>query len=162
MITMYTVLNNKILHKKYYKFNTKQTRSHYILTLRQANLGDYTILDRIKQYNRDFEEYSTIPYDEEFYFVVEECPIYGGSLDKHFFIYSFEINANINISLVFTKDEFDMRCDFLDEVKGYLMDNEYYELYNELQPYFNEFRNNIDNEYLSVEKNTFSMKKEDN
>ena len=161
MITMYTVWNNKILHKKYYKFNTKQTRSHYILTLRQANVGKQRILDIIKQYNTDFENHSSIPYDEDFYFVVEECPIYGGALDMHFYVYSFTINAEISTSVVFTKDNYEHRCDFVDEVKGYLRENEYYDLYNNLMPFLESFKEK-DNQYLTVEKNTFSMKKEDN
>lgn len=161
MITIYTAWNNKILHKKYYKFNTNQTRSHYILTLRQAHLGQQRILDLIKQYNREFELYGTIPYDEDFYFMIEECPIYGGKLDMNFFVYTFEINAEITTSVIFTQDCYDYRCDFVEEVKGYLKDNEYYELYNQLLPYFEEFKEK-DNNYLKVEKNTFSMRKEDN
>lgn len=160
MISIHTVYNGRELHKKYYKNNTFQTRDHYILSLRQANVGNYRILDIIKMYKKDFVERCVIPYDENFYFEINEVPVYGQALADEFYVYKFYLNENINMELVYTKDKYEIRCDFIDEVSGYLKDMELYDIDKKLVKFYRDFIYEKDSAYLSVEQHKFSMRKE--
>lgn len=160
MISIHTVINGHDAHKKYYKNNTYQTRDHYILSLRQANVGNYRILDVIKDYKKDFVERSIIPYNENFYFEINEIPVYGQALQDEFYIYKFYINETVNMELIFSKDKYEIRCDFIDEVVGYLKDIGLHDLNQKLNGFYKDFIYNKDSNYLSVENHKFSMRKE--
>lgn len=160
MISIETVVNGQKVNKKYYRYNTDQTRYHYIETLRVHFRGKYHYLDKITKYKGDFITRGIIPYDDEFYFELDEVPLYGFSNnDDHFYEYTFDVH-NLNLTLLFTKDDYDTRREFVSEVMAMLRKKELFTLIDQLMPHFENFRYE-DNLYLSVDKHKFNMRKED-
>ena len=162
MITMYMVIDNQIMHKRFYKNNTYITRVHYMEYARHQYPSDLKMLDRFTDSRDSFVNRNQVAVDDDFYFMIENTPIYGiGLIDKEFYSYNFNLNADINLTLLFVKDSQVNRDDFLVEVKGYLYDSENYAIYEQLLPYIHDFLDNKNTKYLYVEKCTFSMRKED-
>lgn len=160
MITIYTIINDDIVNRRFYKNNTVQTRDHYISTLKRHFAGKYKIINIINEYKNDFINRNVLPYDDEFTFVIEEQYFDGLMLSETFFSYNFDINSSINLTILFPHDDYESRKIFINEVVFYLKNYGYYDVYNKYINKINEFMQD-DNEIIFVEKHKLSMRKED-
>ena len=89
---MYSIVNDEIVNRRFYKNNTMQTRDHYISTLRRHFTGKYEMLDIINEYRSDFVHRNVLPYDDNFTFVIEDQYMDGHMFSDTFFSYNFDIN----------------------------------------------------------------------
>lgn len=160
MITIYTIFNDEIVNRRFYKNNTEQTRNHYIQTLRRHFTKQYKILDIITSYRESFVLRNRIPFDDNFTFVIEKQFVEGHLFSDKFFSYSFDINSTVNLTMVFPSDDYSYRKTFINEVVFYLKNYGYYEIYNQ---YINDIQDfiNEDSEVMFVEEHSFSMRNED-
>lgn len=160
MIIMYTIFNDEIVNRKFYKNNTSQTRDHYISTLRRHYAGKYNMLDIINEYRSDFVHRNILPYDDSFTFVIEEQFIDGHMFTDTFFSYTFDINSSINLTILFPHDDYTSRKIFMNEVQFYLKNYGYIDILNKYSKQIKEFQYD-DCEILYVEKHKLSMRNED-
>lgn len=160
MITMYTIVNDEIVNRKFYRNNTAQTREHYISTLRRHYTGNYKMLELITEYRADFVNRNVLPYDDYFTFQVEEQYMDGHMFSDKFFSYNFDINSAVNLTILFSDDNYENRNIFINEIIFYLKNYGKYELLSKLTSYLEEFIYD-DNQYIFVEEHKLSMRKED-
>lgn len=160
MITMYSIVNDEIVNRRFYKNNTMQTRDHYISTLRRHFTGKYEMLDIINEYRSDFVHRNVLPYDDNFTFVIEDQYMDGQMFSDTFFSYNFDINSTVNLTILFSHDDYSSRKIFINEVVFYLKNYGYYDVLNRFNKQIQEFQND-DCEIMYVEKHKLSMRKED-
>lgn len=163
MITIYAVVNDQIVNRKFYKNSTEQTRDHFIFSLRRyyRNLkNNADKLELINEYRRDFVFHNRIPFDDDFYFVVENQFLEGFLYSDDFYSFEFTINSAINLTILYPDDNRANRIDFINEVKFYLKN---YEYFNEYDWHITDIENfiNEDCEIIYTEKHKLSMRKED-